>query len=103
MSGAKHPPVMWQARPLSGGGWREVSPTKLEPTVQQRVDYLRTVQRSDGTPAYEFRALVVSTPLSEAAPDLLAALMSLTRTLNTAGYSTKQADEAIAKAQGGAA
>ena len=102
MSG-KHIPAMWQARPVSGGGWREVSPTKQEPTVQQRVDYLRTVLRSDGTPAYEFRALVVSTPMTESAPELLEALVSLTRTLNAAGYSTKQADAAIAKAQGGAA
>lgn len=62
---AKKPIAMWQARPVGSTthpdhGWREVSPTKDEPTVEQRVAYLRTLKRADGSPAYEFRALVVA-------------------------------------------
>lgn len=58
----QEPVAMWQGRPVGSTthpdhGWREVSPTKDEPTVEQRVAYLRTLKRADGSPAYEFRAL----------------------------------------------
>lgn len=68
-------PDMWQARPAGHGfGWIDVSPTKQQPTIDQRLDYLRKEQRTDGTPAYEFRRLVASTPLTDAAPEMLALL-----------------------------
>lgn len=55
-------PAMWQARVRGATthpdhAWREVTPTKEEPTVELRVKYLQSLTRSDGSPMYEFRAL----------------------------------------------
>lgn len=55
-------PAMWQARVKwatthPDHAWVEVTPTKQEPTVEERVKYLGSLVRYDGTPAYEFRAL----------------------------------------------
>lgn len=53
-------PTEWQARANGSkydDAWRKVTPTAGEPTVRQRVEYLRSLKRADGQPAYEFRAL----------------------------------------------
>jgi len=53
-------PVEWQARANGSkydDAWRKVAPTAAQPTVRQRVEYLRSLKRADGQPAYEFRAL----------------------------------------------
>ena len=52
--------AMWQGRPTyykGDYGWREVTATKSEPTVEQRVAYLREYRQRDGSPTYEFREL----------------------------------------------
>lgn len=74
-----HTPASWQARVThdSKSAWRQVTPTKAEPTVEARVEYLKTVRRADGEPAYEFRALYVGTPVVVAATELLAVLQSV--------------------------
>lgn len=74
-----HTPASWQARVThdSKSAWRQVTPTKAEPTVEARVEYLKTVRRADGEPAYEFRALYVGTPVVVAATELLDALQSI--------------------------
>ena len=63
---AQQEPVVtvWQARAThdSKSAWRQVAPTKTESTVEARVEYLKTVRRAGGEPAYEFRALYTSPP-----------------------------------------
>ncbi|WP_375214279.1 hypothetical protein [Aquabacterium sp.] len=65
-------PAEWQAR-VNGNkhddAWRKVTPTKAEPTVSQRVEYLRSVKRADGQPAYEFRALYTRPAATPAVPE----------------------------------
>lgn len=67
----------WQARPRTGqsereDGWRKVVPSKQETTVLERVAYLRTLKRADGSPAYEFRALYLEAAEQQGAPAALA-------------------------------
>jgi hypothetical protein len=51
--------AMWQGRVVGShtSNWREVTATPHEPTVEQRVAYLREYKRKDGSPTYEFREL----------------------------------------------
>ena len=88
---AKHTPGPWVF--AWGGGHALVFDAKGGPTIAA-VPY-------DDAPDAALAA--ANARLIAAAPELLEALVSLTRTLNAAGYSTKQADAAIAKATGEAA
>ena len=56
----KQEPVEWQGN--AGSGWRDIAPTKREPTQKLRAEYLATVKNAKGEPAYEIRALYTSPP-----------------------------------------
>jgi len=53
-------PVEWQGR--VGSCWRTTTPTKQQPTQKLRAEYLATIKRAEGAPAYEIRALFTSPP-----------------------------------------